>query len=57
MVFMWRLLNCLCKLYWHAAMEDDPANQWLRARIIDAVQRELANLGLPPGSPETETQA
>lgn len=34
-------------LYWHAAMEDDPANQWLRARIIAAVQHELTRLGLP----------
>jgi DNA-binding transcriptional LysR family regulator len=31
-------------LYWHSSAEDDPTNQWLRQRILQTVQGELAQL-------------
>jgi len=28
-------------LYWHTGADEDPTNQWLRHRILQAVQDEL----------------
>jgi DNA-binding transcriptional LysR family regulator len=33
-------------LYWHAAMEEDPANRWLRATLLEALNMKVANTGV-----------
>jgi DNA-binding transcriptional LysR family regulator len=31
-------------LYWHAAMDGDPANRWLRAALLEALKERLTDV-------------